>query len=247
MFNYLQIDMYSGGVDMQNQEQDEAGLPPHEQDALVFRLAVKRQREERGWTQNQLATVLRKAGLEEMTQVAVARLERGERAVKLGEAGVIARVFDTSIANMLIPEGSIAQEVRNVLENVVNTWDKSKEIEKSVSDYEKSRALIVLSLVNILELLKSGKKPGEKDRFSLGVLLGGMTEGTEYPTIYASSLDIVKSSLGKMDEECSSSDDYLNKMDIDIGSTLEEVKKYFEVVNEPIFRSIKKRPPKSGV
>lgn len=85
------------------EEKDILEMSKAERDKHLFRHHMKRLREEKGWTQNQLATELCKAGLDSFKQITVARIEEGKRAVKLEEAGVIAQVLDSYVHYMLAP------------------------------------------------------------------------------------------------------------------------------------------------
>lgn len=75
----------------------------HEKTDELFRTAVKNLREDKGWTQNQLASELRDAGLSEFRQTTVARLENGDRAIKLGESKIIAAVLGSNTDEMILP------------------------------------------------------------------------------------------------------------------------------------------------
>lgn len=67
----------------------------------AFRRSVAKLREAKGWSQNRLAQELQEAGLSEYRQATVARLENGQRTLKLGEARVIASVLHTSVEEMI--------------------------------------------------------------------------------------------------------------------------------------------------
>lgn len=73
--------------------------PTHPLSALVGG-RVRKLREERGWTQDQLAGHLRMIGLN-WPRSTVAKLERGERAVSLEELLLVAMIFDLPIADLV--------------------------------------------------------------------------------------------------------------------------------------------------
>lgn len=73
-------------------------------DDTRFAESIKRLREERGWSQGELARQLLAVGMEGFHQTTVSRIEKGERPVRLGEARALARVFDTSVDRMVAPE-----------------------------------------------------------------------------------------------------------------------------------------------
>lgn len=69
----------------------------------AFRENLRRQREARNWTQGNLARHLRDTGATALGhQTTLARLESGQRAVRLDEAVVIARVLDTTLDQLLV-------------------------------------------------------------------------------------------------------------------------------------------------
>ncbi|MGH1979289.1 helix-turn-helix transcriptional regulator [Rothia sp. L_38] len=76
-----------------------------ERDEAAFRESVIKLRKEKGWSQNRLAKELQDAGLTEYRQATVARLENGERTLKLGESRVIAEIFETSVEEMISQPG----------------------------------------------------------------------------------------------------------------------------------------------
>lgn len=117
-------------------------LPKHEQDALAFRQSVKRLREAKGWTQNHLAERLREAGLEEFHQITVARLETGRRAVRLGEAGVIASVLGSTVQAMLrlSKENKLELESNKQIDRLKKSWDNF--VEATLQHLELSKGFL---------------------------------------------------------------------------------------------------------
>lgn len=71
-----------------------------------FRLTVKRLREQRGWSQAQLAEKLRDQGFSQFHPTTVSRVEKGDRAVRLAEARAFAKAFDRTVSEMLVDETS---------------------------------------------------------------------------------------------------------------------------------------------
>lgn len=174
-------------------------LPKHEQDALAFRQSVKRLRESKGWTQNHLAERLREAGLEEFHQITVARLETGRRAVRLGEAGVIASVLDSTVQTMLIPSTDISKEIMRISEIVHQMKSIVHDSFPFIFRYELNRESIVHSLEEIDRLINSGEKIGSleksilSDQISELSCLSGENTSKFMPTdgIMASSQEIL--------------------------------------------------------
>lgn len=69
----------------------------------VFRENLRRHREARNWTQGDLARYLRDTGATALGhQTTLARLESGQRAVRLDEAVIIARVLDITLDQLLV-------------------------------------------------------------------------------------------------------------------------------------------------
>lgn len=182
-------------------KREDVPLPPHEQDALAFRQSVKRLRKLKGWTQNQLATELRKAGIAEFTQVAVARLERGERSVKIGEAGVIANVLGATIQNMLIPSTSIEKEIRNIESSLSIMNSFITEAGLFIYRYEILRASVISSLEEIDRRVSSGEGTSHERQLLDGTLTALIERpglpGAHLPHrgIMSSSWDVLNSGI----------------------------------------------------
>ncbi len=68
----------------------------------VFRTRIRKVRQAKGWTQQELAEALNGAGAE-LTAFAITRLESGKRGVSLDEAVAIAAVLGPSLLHMLVP------------------------------------------------------------------------------------------------------------------------------------------------
>lgn len=207
------------------EEREGPTLPRHEQDALAFRQAVKRLRKHKGWTQNQLATELRKAGMTEFTQVAVARLERGERSVKLGEAGVIADVLDSTLAEMTTPD----EPARRPLTNSISLLDK---MEKYASDaigftafYEMQRYSLALNLEELVKL-KSENKLSALEMDVLKSRLVSILINHQAPPITSSSLEIHESAL------------YYNLRDYGVIEDFYEVRPYLSEIEERLSNAL---------
>ncbi|MUN61587.1 helix-turn-helix domain-containing protein [Kocuria sediminis] len=74
-----------------------------------FRENLRRQREARNWTQGDLARYLRDTGATALGhQTTLARLESGQRAVRLDEAVTIARVLDITLDKLLVTPEAVA-------------------------------------------------------------------------------------------------------------------------------------------
>lgn len=121
------------------EEKDILEMSKAERDKHLFRHHMKRLREEKGWTQNQLATELCKAGLDSFKQITVARIEEGKRAVKLEEAGVIAQVLGSYVHYMLTPPKALRYTEH--LQRVINrNSDAQTQLITAISGYIDARA-----------------------------------------------------------------------------------------------------------
>lgn len=105
-----------------------------ERDEAIFRQAVKDLREKKGWSQNQLANELRNAGLEEYRQTTVARLEKGTRAIRLGESRVIAHTLGASVEEMLLPSDAL-DHVVSLKRVIENHWDSISNLVLALKEF----------------------------------------------------------------------------------------------------------------
>lgn len=73
------------------------------EDEEAFRASMRSLREERGWTQADLARELTESGWSGVYQTTISRMEKGERPIRIGEARGIARVFGVTVGLMIVP------------------------------------------------------------------------------------------------------------------------------------------------
>jgi transcriptional regulator with XRE-family HTH domain len=66
-----------------------------------FGRAVRRLRDDYGWSQPELARAFAEAGGTPRNATGITRLERGSRRVSLGEAVILARVLGSTVDEML--------------------------------------------------------------------------------------------------------------------------------------------------
>ncbi|PWF82015.1 helix-turn-helix transcriptional regulator [Kocuria rosea] len=78
------------------------GFTTHDDDRFIE--SVRRLREEKGWSQGELARRIQAAGVEGFHQTTVSRIEKGERPVRLGEARALAHILGTSVDRMVAPD-----------------------------------------------------------------------------------------------------------------------------------------------
>lgn len=229
---------------MKNEDQTTSGaaLPPHEQDALAFRLAARRLREELGWSQNQLANELRKLGLEEFSQVAVARLERGERAVKLGEARVIASALRSTVGDMLAPEISLTSGVQRAYRKILAVRRNGEELAKNTWRYENSKIGFLESLQELVKLTQAENNPTLDELNTIEFIIGKAEDGIGVPNfvgksyVEASALDIARAALAVHARGHGETQDFLDEIHRESSRCLNEVKEY-------LFRHLDSKSP----
>ena len=83
-----------------------------------FVASLRRLREERGWSQSELATKMREQGWASFRQTTISRLEKGEQSVRIGEARALAQLLGVSVDAMLAPsqEAHLVDPPRDDLE-----------------------------------------------------------------------------------------------------------------------------------
>lgn len=105
---------------------------PGDEDEEAFIRSMKRLREDRGWTQADLARKMTEYGWSGMYQTTISRIEKGERPVRIGEARGLATVFGVTVGMMIAqPESSKPVEA---LKNSVMKLDELKK--RLVGDLE---------------------------------------------------------------------------------------------------------------
>lgn len=81
----------------------EKTVEPPPRDERSFVENMKRAREDRGWTQTELARRMVEAGWGSYTQMTVSRTEKFERPLRLGEARTLAEIFESRLEEMILP------------------------------------------------------------------------------------------------------------------------------------------------
>ncbi|OBI77011.1 helix-turn-helix transcriptional regulator [Mycobacterium sp. E740] len=75
-----------------------------------FRERVRRERERRDWSQAELAKLLQDKGIGSVYPTTVAKIEAGERAVRIDEATALADIFEVSVDALLGRSSSFEQD-----------------------------------------------------------------------------------------------------------------------------------------
>lgn len=76
---------------------------PEDLEARVIRSLVDL-REERGWSQSELARRMAERGWDKYTQMTVSRTEKGERPIRLNEAQGLADLFEVDLSTLWLPQ-----------------------------------------------------------------------------------------------------------------------------------------------
>ena len=100
-------------------------------------LRVRALREERGWTQQQLAEACERAGLSSMTRSTVAKVESGLRKLTSGEIRVLARVLDIEATDLL---GAAVGPVRRIF---LCFAGEDSDVAGSISDWFRAEGIEV--------------------------------------------------------------------------------------------------------
>lgn len=75
---------------------------------------MRRRRDELGLSRNQLAVIAKDSGLTNFHPTTIARVESGERAVKLHEAMALASILDTTLERLTVDSESHATEAADI-------------------------------------------------------------------------------------------------------------------------------------
>ncbi|MHA7298209.1 helix-turn-helix transcriptional regulator [Pseudarthrobacter sp. MDT3-1] len=100
-------------------------------------------REERGWSQSELARRMVDAGWPKYTQMTVSRTEKGDRPIRLNEAESLAQVFDVELYNLWSPRqlrrlGAATEQVSRLasdLEKLIDSYLDAQFKLASIADH----------------------------------------------------------------------------------------------------------------
>lgn len=101
---------------MANLEDDLATVPETAERRLGVRL--RREREARGWSQQEVANRLADRGIS-LHMSAIAKIEAGSRTVRLNEAMALAQVFEVRIEDLASPPTNELNEIIELLEGAL--------------------------------------------------------------------------------------------------------------------------------
>lgn len=106
-----------------------------------FAASVKRLREEKGWSQGELAKRMNRAGFDGFHQTTISRIEKGDRPVRIGEARALARALGTLVGIMIAPT-----EEWKILDNFAKEVQELKVADsgvgRAVVDYMHQRVMV---------------------------------------------------------------------------------------------------------
>lgn len=129
---------------------------------------MTRLRENLGYSQNQLATELNQAGLEDFYQTTVSRIEKGERAVRLNEALIIARVLGSSIDYMLTPD-AVAHSINDIYSELHELKRCRKAFEDSIINFEGFRLQTIMAMEDFSKLPESERLSGQAEQLTVNL------------------------------------------------------------------------------
>ncbi|MFK0002558.1 helix-turn-helix domain-containing protein [Paenarthrobacter sp. NPDC090522] len=101
---------------------------------------VRRLREERGWSQSELARRMVEAGWSAYNQMAISRTEKNERSVRLGEAIAIAELFDVNLSTMMSPTHQVDLEL-----HLHQMFEAHSRLQKAADDFLEAQTLLALA------------------------------------------------------------------------------------------------------
>lgn len=131
-------------------KKDETSGPGAEEEAH-FIAAVKRIREELGWSQGELAKRMADSGWEGFHQTTISRIEKGERPVRLGEARGLAKALGALVGQMLLPEEE-SKALRDLELALVSVEQAAKDIASSAHDLLTGQTILSYQLKEALEM-----------------------------------------------------------------------------------------------
>ncbi|MBE4716752.1 helix-turn-helix transcriptional regulator [Pseudarthrobacter sp. AB1] len=131
-------------------KKDETNGPGAEEEAH-FIAAVKRIREELGWSQGELAKRMSDSGWEGFHQTTISRIEKGERPVRLGEARGLAKALGALVGQMLLPAEQ-SKTLRDLELSVVNAEKAATAIAASAQELLGTQTSLQYELEEALEI-----------------------------------------------------------------------------------------------
>jgi transcriptional regulator with XRE-family HTH domain len=122
-----------------------------------FRERVKQERDRRAWSQADLSELLQGRGLEHIYPTTVAKIESGERAVRIDEATAIADLFEVSVDALLGRNVKQGSDLAYTLRSVQNIARQSAQQTAAIAD------TLDASLADLNALEFDGRETLKKD------------------------------------------------------------------------------------
>jgi transcriptional regulator with XRE-family HTH domain len=100
---------------------------PGHRDEERFTANLRRLREAKGWSQNELATQMRRKGWGSFRQTTISRLEKGEQSVRIGEARALASLLGVTVDDMALTaseEAEAVAQLREAIEQCTKALDR---------------------------------------------------------------------------------------------------------------------------
>ena len=100
---------------------------------------LRTERERRKWSQAQMATMLADRGVQPMHPTTIAKIEAGDRSVRINEAVEIADLFEMSLDTLVgrataNPGSDLALVLRDVIDTAMTLWEQQAGIREVFHD-----------------------------------------------------------------------------------------------------------------
>ena len=129
---------------------DEPSLPVQTDDER-FAASVKRLREEKGWSQGELAKRMAEVGFDGFHQTTISRIEKNDRPVRIGEARGLAKALGTLVGIMIAPPAGW-RVVDQFVKEVVELNEFENRVGSAVFGYLHQRVVVEKALGELDEL-----------------------------------------------------------------------------------------------